>query len=81
MSTEPQWITIWLQGGPADNWRYETLIEPPNSIEVMPDPFHPGSWLRVVFGSWPEATTYERVPSVEQFDHERIYYPCNKEEA
>jgi hypothetical protein len=69
------WITVWCQGGPADDWRYEALIEPPEQIKVMPDPFHAGQFLRVV-GDWPQATTYERVPAVEQLDDERIYYPA-----
>lgn len=69
-----RWIEVWCQGGPADDFRYETLIEPPAKIHVMPDPFHDGRFIRVV-GPWPDATAYERVPDVEQFDHERIYYP------
>lgn len=68
------WIMVWLQGGDADDWRYQTLIEPDREILMLRDPFHAGQWIRVV-GPWPEAVRYERVPSVEQFDNERIYYP------
>jgi hypothetical protein len=67
-------LIVWLQGGPANDWRYETLIEPPDVIKVIPDPFHEGVWIRVV-GPWPDAVHYQRQPAVEQFDHERIYYP------
>lgn len=74
--SDPQWITVWCQGGPADDFRYETMIEPEPEIEIMPDPFNVGRFLRVV-GDWPQATTYVRQPAVEQFGHERIYYPKN----
>ena len=70
------WLTVWLQGGPANDWRYETLIEPPDEIVMFRDPFHDGRWIRVI-GPWEGATTYRRVPAVEQFDHERIYYPAD----
>ena len=72
--TEPQWITVWLQGGPANDFRYETLVEPPDEIVVMADPFNDDNFIRVV-GPWDGATTYRRVRQVEQFDRERIFYP------
>jgi hypothetical protein len=63
------------QGGPADNWTYATLIEPDEEISVMPDPFHADRFIRVT-GDWPQAApAIRRVPSVEQFEFERIYYP------
>jgi hypothetical protein len=70
------WIRVWLQGGPVEDWDYFTLVEPPEVIHVLRNPF-PGSsqkWIRVL-GGWPEALTYRREPSVEQLDRERIYYP------
>lgn len=69
------WIRVWLQGGPVQDFSYFTLVEPPELIQVMPDPFHEGDWIRVV-GSWPQAVAYRREPSVEQLDRERIYYPA-----
>jgi hypothetical protein len=71
------WIRVWCQGGPASDWDYFTLIEPPKRIKIIRDPFHEERWIRVV-GDWPEAVEYERVPLVEQFDHERIYYPVEE---
>ncbi len=69
------WIDVWLQGGPANDWRYATLIEPPQTIYVVRDPFFDTRWVRVP-ASWGEGSfAYVRVPTVEQFDHERIYYP------
>lgn len=67
------WLRVWLQGGPVEDWTYYTLIEPPDVVKIIPDPFREG-WLRVV-GDWPGATLYERVRGVEQFDNERIFYP------
>jgi hypothetical protein len=76
MSDDP-WIKVWLQGGIADDWIYATLIEPDREIKVMRDPFHDDRFIRVT-GDWPEAMRYERVPTVEQFDNERIYYPVER---
>lgn len=71
---------MWCQGGSADGWRYETLIEPPETIWMLRDPFHGDQWIRVV-GDWPQAIAYERVRSVEQIDGELIYYPAPKREG
>jgi hypothetical protein len=68
------WLAVWLQGGPADGWRYATMIEPPQTIYVIPDPILSTQWVRVSVG-WPDALAYRRVPEVEQLDRERIYYP------
>ena len=70
-----RWITVWCQGGPANDLRYETPIEPDPVIKVMPDPLHEGRFIRVP-DDWPEATTYVRVPDAEQSDHQRIYSPA-----
>lgn len=70
------WIKVWLQGGPVEDWHYFTLIEPPDVIHIMADPFNDGRWLRVL-GDWPQATAYRREASVEQSDRERIYYPVS----
>lgn len=64
---------VWCQGGPADGFRYETGIEPPQEIRVMADPYREG-WIRVL-GDWPQAIPYLRVQAVEQIDGECIYYP------
>jgi hypothetical protein len=74
------WLEVWCQGGPADGWRYETMVEPPDRILMLADPFHTGKFIRVV-GDWPTATPYERVRAVEQFDHELIYYPVERSAA
>lgn len=66
----------WCQGGPANDWRIWMLPEPPDQIEMLADPFHPGQFIRVI-GPWPEATTYVRVRDVEQIDGECIYYPAD----
>lgn len=50
------------------------MIEPPQTIYVIPDPILSGRWVRVSVG-WPGALAYQRVPDVEQLDRERIYYP------
>lgn len=73
--TEPRSFLVWCQGGPANDWTYETLIEPEPIIHVMPDPFNAGRFIRVT-GDWPEATAYKREASVEQFAFERIFYPA-----
>lgn len=64
---------IWCQGGPANNWRYETSIEPDAVIYVAPG-VGAFDFIRVLEG-WEGATTYVRQPHVEQFGFERIYYP------
>lgn len=73
---------MWCQGGSANGWRYETLIEPDDVITVMPIPGRKGQFMRVLNllpgeEPWPEssAVTYVRVRSVEQIDGECIYYP------
>jgi hypothetical protein len=73
--TNGGWFKVWLQGGPVEDFVYFTMVEPPDRLRVMRDPFKPG-WIHVT-GSWPEAILYERVRSVEQFDRERIYYPAS----
>lgn len=70
------WIRVWLQGGPADGWRYATMIEPPQTIYVIADPILPNRWVRVPTSWHDGALAYVRVPTVEQFDDERIYYPA-----
>lgn len=71
---------VWCQGGPANDWRYETLIEPDDTITLAPVPGREGEFIRVlnlVPGDepWPDAVTYIRVRNVEQIDGECIYYP------
>lgn len=67
---------VWCQGGPADDFHYETLIEPPRVIELASAPA-PFDWVRVL--DWGDAAVrYVRVPEVEQFGHERIYYPLGE---
>jgi hypothetical protein len=70
---------VWCQGGPANDWRYETLIEPDDVITLVPVPGREGQFMRVLNllpgdEPWPDAVTYERVRSVEQIDGECIYY-------
>jgi hypothetical protein len=54
-----------------DGWQYETLIEPPDAIEVLADPTVPGGFIRVL-EDWDDSVTYVRVS--ERGD-ERIYHP------
>jgi hypothetical protein len=73
-------FVVWCQGGPADDFRYETLIEPDNEITLIPVPGRGGDFMRVLNllpgdEPWPGAITYERVRLVEQIDGECIYYP------
>lgn len=76
---EGEGYVVWCQGGPADDFRYYTLIEPPNEIEVAPVPM-PSGFVRVV--GWGDAAyRYVRQPNVEQFDFERIFYPAEWTEA
>jgi hypothetical protein len=70
-----RWFTVWCQGGDADDFRYDTLVEPPDEIDILPNPFRSGDFFRVLGPKWKNATTYVRVPDVEQFPDERIYYP------
>jgi hypothetical protein len=72
--SEATWLRVWLQGGAVDDWSYYTLVEPPERVRVLRNPFHDGEWIRVV-GDWPDAIEYERVRAVEQLDDERIFYP------
>ena len=65
---------IWCQGGPFDNYRAIVLDEPPDTLRLKRDPFHADRVIKVR-GPWPDVVEYERVPSVEQFERERIYYP------
>lgn len=53
-------FNVWLQGGPGDGIRVTVSSEPPAVIVLWPDT---------------DAISYVRVPDVEQFDRERIYYP------
>lgn len=67
---------MWCQGGPANDWRYETPIEPPDEIILYPLPGggH-NEWTRVFADDhWPGTVTYGRVRAVEQIDGECIYY-------
>lgn len=64
--------SVWCQGGPANNWRYETLVEPPATIYVLPVP-GPSKFIRIL-EPCEGSTTYVRYPQWEQFDFERIYY-------
>lgn len=67
-------FVVWCQGGPADGFTYQTLIEPPDEIEVAPTPM-PHGFVRVM--DWGDAAyRYVRQRDVEQFDWERIYYPA-----
>lgn len=75
-----EWIEVWCQGGEADDQRYMTMVEPPDEILMLRDPFHPEQWIRVV-GPWAEAIPYQRQRAVEQIDNERIYYPVQRDEA
>lgn len=75
-----QGFYVWCQGGPADDWGYETSIEPDDVITLIPDPRRTGAFVRVLNllpgdTPWPDAVTYRRVRSVEQIDGECIYYP------
>jgi hypothetical protein len=74
------WIHVWLQGGDADGWRYATMIEPPQTIYVVRDPFFGRHrWVRVPSSWGQDSIAYRRVPGVEQFDSERIYYPVGED--
>jgi hypothetical protein len=73
VTVSDSWIKVWLQGGPVEDWHYFTLVEPPEEITIIRDPFHDG-WIHVI-GPWPGAIRYRREEGVEQFDFERIYYP------
>lgn len=68
-------FTVWCQGGPSDDFRYRTVVEPPDEIWVLPR--RKGRTMRVM-GPWPGATLYRRQPSVEQIDNELIYYPTER---
>lgn len=57
-------FSVWLQGGPGDGVRVTVRPEPPAVIVLWPETR--------------EATSYVRVPEVEQFERERIYYPMRK---
>lgn len=70
---------VWCQGGPADGWRYETLIEPEDVITLVPVPGRAGEFIRVLNllpgdEPWPDAVAYERVRAVDLLDGECIYY-------
>lgn len=73
-------FVVWCQAGDADGFRYETGIEPPDEIVIWRVPggavLAPAfRFVRVLDDSWEGSTVYVRQPDVEQFDHERIYYP------
>lgn len=72
-------VEVWLQGGPADDCRWNVVGNLDrimgDSIFVIEHPAAPNQWLIVEKG-WPHAIEYVRQPSVEQFTHERIYYPA-----
>lgn len=73
-------IEIWLQGGPADDTRMmvvgdiDRILGDKLYVIPNPSPSQDMAWV-VVEKGWPDAVCYVRVPAVEQFDHERIYYP------
>lgn len=71
-------LKVWLQGGPADDWTYYTLVEPPARLYVIPHPSLEGEWIHVLDDGWPQAIAYERAAAVEQFNGERIYYPVER---
>lgn len=80
--TEPDWKRIQCQGGLADGFEYETVIEPPDTIVLMHTEWRDGQWVRVL-PETPRAegvliVEYVRVPGVEQFGYERIYYPAEE---
>lgn len=84
LMTMNDFYSVWCQGGPADGWRYETLIEPDDEITLVPVPNRDGEFIRVLKllpgeEPWPDAVGYKRVREVEQFDGERIYYPMPDE--
>lgn len=71
---------VWCQGGPANDWRYETLIEPDDEITLIPVPTREGEFIRVLNilpgdERWPDSVIYKRMRSIEQVDGECIYYP------
>ncbi len=69
----PRAVTIWCQAGPFDGYRAMTTDEPPDVFWLQADSAgRVARWASEVQG----ATRYERQRSVEQFDHERIYYPA-----
>jgi hypothetical protein len=73
---------VWCQGGPANDWSYETLIEPDDEITLLPNPHRAGEFIRVLKllpgeVPWPGSVVYRRVRSVEQIDGECIYYPAD----
>lgn len=67
-------------GGEADGYEYPTLIEPERELVFMETQWRPAGWVRIPLGQIVADADvvyhhYVRVPSVEQLDHERIYYP------
>lgn len=72
---------MWCQGGPANGWRYHTLIEPDDEITVVPViPGRRGTFFRAPRAEpgeekWPNSTVYVREREAEQIDGECIYYP------
>jgi hypothetical protein len=79
ISAVPRGFRVWCQGGPANDWSYETLIEPADEITLIPVPRRADEFIRVApdDDSWPDATVYRRVRDVEQIDGECIYYPAD----
>lgn len=78
--TEPTWILVRIMGGEVNGFEYETLIEPEHELVFMKTPWRDFGWVRIprdaiVPDADVEYRHYRREPSVEQFDHERIYYP------
>jgi hypothetical protein len=69
---------IWLQGGEASDFRVSWIggMEPPEALWVLRAP-DDAYWI-VVLDEWPGAHAYAREARVEQFDHERIYYPVTE---
>lgn len=71
---------VWLQAGDCNDHRYYTLIEPESTLYFIPNPVpdRHGPWTRVpadLAHIYDDVREYMRVPAVEQFSFERIYYP------
>lgn len=61
---------VWCQGGPADGYRYQMSVPPPDEITLWRPYPHP--WRRVVAADhWPDAVTYV---CVERLDDQCIYH-------
>jgi hypothetical protein len=68
---DARWLLVRLQGGAADDYSYETLIEPDELILVIPTPFRDG-WIRVI-APWEGALAYRQI---ERDADLRLYVPA-----